>query len=1029
MALDTIATARLEIAKIYIAAFNRVPDEGGLQNWMNQYTAGLMTYAQIATDFTKQAEYTAAYPSYLTSSEYITEIYQNVFGRNPDEGGLQNWINQIDNSSITGIDRSNVMYSMLQSASATGNTDGVRLTNQATFAVQSVLDDIPTATATAQLANITSDAATVTTATAAVNAAVTATETAGQAFTLTTSVDTLTGTSGNDTFTADNTGTAEASSVADTVNGGNGTDTLKIYSDGSMAGLPALTSIETVVIYDEDANLSIATTPFASVTTANFERNDGEAVYTVGAAVTTVGLADMVATDTVNGTEVIDVTLAAAATTLTLNLNKITAAGTDTDEDVSVIGAGLTTITVNTTGTASSFDNLDVAAASTININAAVALTTVLATTSTTGALTITGAGAVDLGALDDGINTITATTATGALTAAIGAAVDTVVTLGSGNDVITASTTDAIVTADTLAVNAGSGTGDVLVITETADVDTAADAARYTNFEIIRSADSVNTALLSSVTALQITGGTSETYSGLNATRAANITFQGNNATSTIFQMTDSSGLSDSITINLASTTATTDVDVIGISVDEIETVTFNATTGTNTTGDTAIGFLANSADEVTRVNFTGTSDITFTVAANVLDVVAVTLDASTMTGTADFTLVQTSNLVTGSTVNGTLNADTIALGTTLGSTYNGNAGNDGFTGAFAVLVADGSGDTVVNGGDGTDTLTISDTTTTMTDNHFTGVTGMETLALTNTAGDLSITGLTGEFNQAFANGATITTGTMANGAAVTFTSGLATVGVNLTVDATLNDGKTEAKDYAITTGSAADTVTITGDATWTGEANDGSSIVINTGAGNDTISVTIGTMAAQTTSQLMTITGGAGVDSITKVGVNSTTVESTAIFVMAAGDSTTTAYDTITGFDTATATLMSDTLDFDGTAAVGTLATQTDSGTILTHAITAGVATFDDASTYATALVINSTNLADVVGYLAANTATNGVIAFAYDSDASGSADATMVYHNGTTDSLVLLSATTGADAVIIGVNVAGADDLHVA
>lgn len=135
-----------------------------------------------------------------------------------------------------------------------------------------------------------------------------------------------------------------------------------------------------------------------------------------------------------------------------------------------------------------------------------------------------------------------------------------------------------------------------------------------------------------------------------------------------------------------------------------------------------------------------------------------------------------------------------------------------------------------------------------------------------------------------------------------------------------------------------------------------------------------------------------------------------------MAAGDSTTTAYDTITGFDLGVtgSTLWSDTLDFEGTAAAGTLATSTDFGVILSHTLTTGVASFDDAAGYATALVINATNLADVVGYLAANTATNDVVAFTYDSDASGSADATMVYHNGTTDSLVMLAGVTTGSIV---------------
>jgi hypothetical protein len=151
-----------------------------------------------------------------------------------------------------------------------------------------------------------------------------------------------------------------------------------------------------------------------------------------------------------------------------------------------------------------------------------------------------------------------------------------------------------------------------------------------------------------------------------------------------------------------------------------------------------------------------------------------------------------------------------------------------------------------------------------------------------------------------------------------------------------------------------------------------------------------------------------------------------------MASGDSNAVVggFDSITGFDISTATLMSDTLEFAGIAAIGTLATSTDFGTILTHQLTAGtgIARFDDAATFATALTINSVNLADVIGYLAANTATLDAIAFLYDSDNNGVNDGTMVYSNQTTDSLVFLAGVTTADTLIIGTNAAGANDLHI-
>ena len=90
------------------------------------------------------------------------------------------------------------------------------------------------------------------------------------------------------------------------------------------------------------------------------------------------------------------------------------------------------------------------------------------------------------------------------------------------------------------------------------------------------------------------------------------------------------------------------------------------------------------------------------------------------------------------------------------------------------------------------------------------------------------------------------------------------------------------------------------------------------------------------------------------------------------------------------------------------------------------AGVFLFDDAASYSSALTISSTNLADVVGYLKANLTSNETAAFAYDSTGNGSADATMVFHQGSAssvaDDLVLLAGVTGVDALIT-TNVAGA------
>ena len=365
MALDTISTARLEITKIYIAAFNRAPDAAGLSNWMNQYTSGKMTYTQISQDFSNQTEYTTKYPSAMTDSEYITKIYVNVFGRQPDDGGLTNWVNQLTASATTGATRGNIMKTMLDAAGATGNTDGLRLTNQATFAVQAVvIDGVSDVTATAQLANITSDSATVATATAAVASSANT----GTSYSLTTAADTLSGTSGNDTYNADQ--TTGTWTLGDTINGGAGTDTLKLIKTAAIVATDVapvgavLTSVENLTLISGAGLTAVLTTGTGLASVTNVTTSS------VGAsALTSSATQDVNATVTTHAATAVTIdggknvaltnsgsttgTIAIGGTTAAAGTVTVTASGVYTDSAATTNGTvgvtGGTTITVNQT--------------------------------------------------------------------------------------------------------------------------------------------------------------------------------------------------------------------------------------------------------------------------------------------------------------------------------------------------------------------------------------------------------------------------------------------------------------------------------------------------------------------------------------------------------------------------------------------------------------------------------------------------------------------------------------------------------
>ena len=86
-----------------------------------------------------------------------------------------------------------------------------------------------------------------------------------------------------------------------------------------------------------------------------------------------------------------------------------------------------------------------------------------------------------------------------------------------------------------------------------------------------------------------------------------------------------------------------------------------------------------------------------------------------------------------------------------------------------------------------------------------------------------------------------------------------------------------------------------------------------------SDAIHPGYGFLSEDSTFAQKVIDAGTGADIITLAGVNDTEGESYYQLVTAAGDSTISAYDTVTGFDIADGTLQSDALDFDTATTTG--------------------------------------------------------------------------------------------------------------
>lgn len=598
----------------------------------------------------------------------------------------------------------------------------------------------------------------------------------------------------------------------------------------------------------------------------------------------------------------------ATATSATLNVDGGAAAGAGTD--VTITGNAVTSATINSTGAANAVDVVTLPSSTkslTINATTNIAFgagnsgsqeaVTGFAADAT---ITVTGAGRVTLETLDADVDVINAAANTGGVVVVLDAEADTKFTGGSGNDTVT---TGAVLT--TGFASAGEGTGDRLIVASadhiaSAAAVVAASAAKYTGFEVLRNngATDLDATLVAGITSLEV-GGADAGFTKMSAAQAANIRVLASNATNT-FALADATGTTDVIGFTMQNETAAavaTAIDVGTLTVNGFETMNVVSASGTQLA--TSASGIANDldfagADRLTTLNISGTHDLDLA-AGNITR--AVTVNA---TNTGHF--AASGSFTKGSVVNGNNTKNFFVVGganANDGSTYNGGAGNDEFSTTAALLAADGTSDTVLNGGAGSrDRLTITSTNT-LTDNEFTNVSGMELLALTD-ATAVSITGLGAAFKSAFASGVTVTSAALADGAAYTFGAGLYDKAVNVTVVGAADwDGVTANEDIRITTGSGDDTVSVTA-ADFSGIDGD---IVIVTGAGNDSITLNLGTATTgvfDATTGVVSVNAGAGKDIVNIAAfVRTTGAADTMTVVVNAGHSTIDAYDSIIGFE----------------------------------------------------------------------------------------------------------------------------------
>ncbi len=844
--------------------------------------------------------------------------------------------------------------------------------------------------------------------------------TTGQTFTLTTGANNLTGTSGDDTFDGALVDQATAANstitAADVIAGGAGTDTLNVTGTGTTLDVlnSALVSgIETINVRATTAN-SLNASNASGLTTVNANMGAGTLLVTnlaAGAAVTLTGNATVV-----QGKVAFAPVTAASAIKLNF-ANGVNQTAGDSVTAVGTIAAGdadgtATSATITSTGAANVTSTVDLAnnTLTAVTINATTNLKGDFLSQATGqvaagGALTVSGAASsVNLtAALDNDLATIDASGLTaGGLTATLGSLVSMKVTGGAGNDVIT---TGAVLTTGT--VDGGAGTDTLVIGSNVAHLNTSSLVAKYTNFETLRLNGTFDAALIPAFTGIELTAATNA-VTNLNATQAANVTAYGTAIGATTLTLATATGTSDVLNLKMGTgltTAAAATAGVLTITGFETLNLTTNAgptaTVGANRL-TTVTGAIVDTS--LTAINLYGTA-VKFT---DIATTKAVTIDAAALTGDGQSTaegLTVAGNATAGSTITGSAYKDTVALGT-VGSTYNTGAGNDAFTATAVSQIQSGAVYNTLNGGDGTDTLTITSVGATMVDDDFKGISNIESVTVASGGGAASIT-TGGWYDAAFkTSGVTIDLSTVANGDTATFAGGTFSGAQTLKVT-TAGDGASTADNVTIQTGSGADTVNVQA-TSWVGGAGAVGVMSIKTGAGIDNITVAVGTLLKVTGTAPVTITAGTGADIInvtsvecdTDVGTLSTT------YVIAAGDSTVSAYDSITGFDLVGANLQSQTLDFDSktlTAYSATAATGFSAAELTVAVSATGVVTFAGTSASALTLAQKVSAVQSVVITNAGDMAmfTNGANTYVFN-------------NNATSDSLVELVGVTGTGLI---------------
>ena len=115
-AAATPADARA-VARLYSAAFDREPDSGGLNFWIDSLEKG-QSLLQISEKFRNSPEFNARYGA-LGNPEFVAQLYRNILGREGEAEGMAFWLDSL----ASGVSQAFVLRQFSESAENRSKTD------------------------------------------------------------------------------------------------------------------------------------------------------------------------------------------------------------------------------------------------------------------------------------------------------------------------------------------------------------------------------------------------------------------------------------------------------------------------------------------------------------------------------------------------------------------------------------------------------------------------------------------------------------------------------------------------------------------------------------------------------------------------------------------------------------------------------------------------------------------------------------------------------------------------------------------